>query len=133
MSRFNVPILTLLLSLFSTSCSETNPPETKTRETESPAPPEYPVPDDPALALGRGIWIENCETCHGPGKAGAPRFGDTAAWAKRVAKPLDELVKNAIQGFEGKAGYEMPAKGGNPDLTDQQVTSAVHYMVRHSK
>ena len=37
---------------------------------------------------------------------------------------LDTLVKHAIEGFTGKSGI-MPAKGGNPALTDEQVKATV--------
>ena len=50
----------------------------------------------------------------------------------RVAVGLDLLVKHAIEGYTGSAGV-MPAKGGNPALTDEQVKVAVEWMVAQSK
>ena len=66
--------------------------------------------------------------CHGAGIAGAPKFGDKAAWAERVAQGADTLHKHALGGYQGKAGF-MPPKGGRTDLTDQSVINAVDYMV----
>jgi cytochrome c5 len=60
--------------------------------------------------------------------AGAPKFADAAAWSARIDQGMDTLVKHAIEGFQGSAGY-MPAKGGNPALSDEQVRSAVQHMV----
>lgn len=66
--------------------------------------------------------------CHGAGVAGAPKVGDKAAWEPRVAQGKDTLYKHAIEGFSGQAGM-MPAKGGNPSLSDDQVKAAVDFLV----
>ena len=63
---------------------------------------------------------------------GAPKPGDKAAWAARIPQGLDVITKKSIAGFTGKAGM-MPAKGGNAALTDEQVGSAVAYMIDKSK
>lgn len=70
--------------------------------------------------------------CHEAGVAFAPKVGDAAAWAPRIAQGTETLNKHAIEGFQGKAGY-MPPKGGRTDLTDQSVINAVEYMVAQSK
>lgn len=81
---------------------------------------------------GKAIFGELCHACHEKGVAGAPIVGDKAAWAPRVAEGLDTLVKHAIDGFTGKTGI-MPAKGGNPALTDEQVKATVTWMVDQVK
>lgn len=58
---------------------------------------------------------------------GAPKPGDKAAWADRVAQGLDVMKQKSIDGFTGAAGM-MPAKGGNMDLTDEEVGGAVAWM-----
>jgi cytochrome c5 len=70
--------------------------------------------------------------CHGAGIAGAPKFGDKAAWAPRIAQGSDTLHTHALKGFQGKAGM-MPAKGGNAALADADVKAAVDYMVSKAK
>jgi cytochrome c5 len=45
---------------------------------------------------------------------------------------MDVLKNHAINGFQGSAGY-MPAKGGRVDLSDEEVASAVEYMVSESQ
>ena len=70
--------------------------------------------------------------CHGAGIAGAPRVGDTGAWVDRIGAGLDTLVAHAIDGFQGSQGM-MPAKGGNPSLSDEEVRAVVEYMVAESQ
>lgn len=81
---------------------------------------------------GKTIFGELCHTCHEKGVGGAPIVGDKVAWGPRVAQGLDTLVKHAIAGFTGKSGI-MPAKGGNPALTDEQVKATVTWMVDQVK
>ena len=73
---------------------------------------------------GRKIYDATCAVCHGAGVAGAPKFGDKAAWAPRLKTGIDALVASALN---GKAA--MPAKGGNVSLPDVDVKAAVDYMV----
>ena len=73
------------------------------------------------------MYGQVCKTCHEAGLAGAPKMGDKAAWAPRIAQGADTLYKHAIAGFTGKTGV-MPPRGGNPDLTDDEVERAVVYM-----
>lgn len=80
------------------------------------------------LALGKSTFQKTCFACHGMGVAGAPKAGDKAAWAPHVAKGKPTLYKHALNGFTGKKGV-MPAKGGNPALSDTQVKAAVDYML----
>lgn len=76
---------------------------------------------------GTLIYDRVCSACHLTGAGGAPA-PTAAAWAPRKAKGLDTLVANAINGFRGEAGL-MPAKGGRPDLSDEQVRVTVEYML----
>jgi len=81
---------------------------------------------------GDVVYNQVCAVCHGAGIAGAPKMGDKAAWAPRIAQGMDTLYKHAIGGFQGKAGV-MPAKGGRADLSDKSIDNAVDYMVAASK
>ncbi len=81
---------------------------------------------------GSVIYGNLCTGCHTAGVAGAPKL-DAAGIAARVAEQgLDMLITNAITGYTGSAGV-MPAKGGNPALTDDQVKATVEWMVAQSK
>ena len=86
----------------------------------------------PVKVNGQQVYQSACVACHGAGIAGAPKLGDASQWAKRIAKGLDTLYASAINGVQGSAGV-MPAKGGNPALSDAEVKAAVDYMVAQSK
>jgi cytochrome c5 len=81
---------------------------------------------------GKKVYDATCSVCHGAGIAGAPKLGDKAAWAPRIAQGADTLHTHAIKGFQGKAGM-MPAKGGNAGLKDEDVKAAVDYMAGKAK
>jgi cytochrome c5 len=81
---------------------------------------------------GEVVYNQACVACHGAGVAGAPKLGDKAAWAARIAQGADTLHTHALQGFQGKGGF-MPPKGGRTDLSDQSVINAVDYMVAGSQ
>ena len=71
-----------------------------------------------ALAIptdGLSLYEVACTTCHGQGIGGAPKSGDKAAWAPRLAQGTAILYKHALEGYQGKAGV-MPAKGGRADV-----------------
>lgn len=84
-----------------------------------------------ASAAGKTLYSSACVACHGAGVAGAPKFGDKAAWAPRIAQGNNVLYEHAIKGFQGKAGM-MPPKGGS-SAPDADVKSAVDYMVAAAK
>ena len=79
------------------------------------------------MLSGQQVYEQVCKVCHDAGLAGAPKFGDKAAWAARIASGEATLDLHAIAGYQGKAGV-MPAKGGNADLTDDEVRRAVVWM-----
>ena len=86
-------------------------------------------PEPVATALsGPQVYNSACLACHGAGIGGAPKLGDAAAWASRIAQGADVLNDHAINGYTGELGY-MPAKGGRVDLSDQEISDAVAYMV----
>lgn len=84
------------------------------------------------LEQGRKIYSGSCFACHAAGVAGAPKLGDAANWAPRIAQGMEVMAAHAINGFKGTSGY-MPAKGGASNLTDEEVTAAVAYMVSASR
>ncbi len=85
-----------------------------------------------AAVDGQKVYQTACIACHGAGVAGAPMVGNAAAWTDRIAVGNDSLYANAINGIVGSAGV-MPAKGGNPTLSDAEVKAAVDHMVSQSQ
>jgi cytochrome c5 len=79
------------------------------------------------LLAGDAVYTANCAACHATGAAGAPKLGDAAGWAARIAQGYDTLIKHAVEGIRA-----MPAKGGNPDLDDVEVARAVVYMANQA-
>ncbi|MEQ9010339.1 c-type cytochrome [Algiphilus sp.] len=69
-----------------------------------------------------------CGACHNAGTLNAPKMGDADEWQARLdEKGMDTLVSHAINGFN-----QMPARGGNSDLSDDNVRDAVEYMLEES-
>ncbi|MCX8099400.1 MAG: c-type cytochrome [Casimicrobiaceae bacterium] len=77
---------------------------------------------------GEEVYRLACAACHEAGVAGAPKTGDKAAWAARIAQGMAVLYKHSIEGFKG-----MPARGGNSSLSDEEVKAAVDYQVARSR
>ncbi len=99
----------------------------------APAEPAKAAPAETAAAPAAGgngekTYKAVCFMCHDAGLAGAPKFGDKAAWQPRIATGMDALYTSSLKGKNA-----MPAKGGNPALSDDDVKAAVDYMVSHSK
>ena len=76
---------------------------------------------------GEQVYETVCKTCHEAGLAGAPKFGDKAAWAPRIKSGVDALFASAIKGKNA-----MPPKGGNTNLADVEVQRAVVYMANRA-
>lgn len=105
---------------------------------KEPAAPSAPVvvaaaatpaaPDATELAKGKKVFDGTCKACHETGVAGAPKFGDKAAWAPRIKTGFEALYTSALKGKN-----TMPAKGGNAALTYADVKAAVDYMVSKAK
>lgn len=72
---------------------------------------------------GEQIYNEVCSSCHGSGALGSPKYKEAAAWGKRNAQGYDTLLTHALKGFN-----KMPARGGDPDLSDLEVARGVVYM-----
>ncbi|PWV64621.1 c-type cytochrome [Plasticicumulans acidivorans] len=82
------------------------------------------LPAEVDLARGKQTYSTVCIICHQAGVAGAPKFGNKEDWAPRLAQGFDVLVQHGLTGYKG-----MPAKGGNLQLPDADMISAIGYMV----
>jgi len=72
---------------------------------------------------GEEVYKAVCSMCHAAGLMNAPKFGDKAQWEPRIKQGYETLVSHATKGIR-----TMPAKGGNPSLSDAEVAGAVKYM-----
>ena len=94
-----------------------------------PAPAEAVVAAAPVAATtvaagaGEALYKQACSVCHVAGVAGAPKFGDKAAWAARVGTGVDGLTASVIKGKGA-----MPPKGGST-ASDADIMAAVSYML----
>ncbi|MGE0079780.1 MAG: cytochrome c5 family protein [Thiohalomonadaceae bacterium] len=100
--------------------------------TGAPMVAEAPaVPAAPAKASARSgeqVYNASCQACHATGAAGAPKLGDKAAWGPRIQQGMDTLVNHALNGFKA-----MPARGTCGNCSDQEIRSAVEFMLSKSK
>ena len=112
------------------------PAEPAAAPAPAPAPAENTAaaaPAAPAAApaaasnAGKDLYSTTCVACHGSGVAGAPKFGDKAAWAPFIAQGLDTMVQKATQGIGA-----MPPKGGST-ASDADFKAAIQYMVDNAK
>ncbi len=97
----------------------------------SAAAPAPSVTAAPAAPTGGGaapaLYTQSCAVCHAAGVAGAPKLGDKAAWAPRIAQGTDTLVASAIKGKGA-----MPPKGGT-NASEAELKEVVTYMVNAAK
>jgi cytochrome c5 len=82
-----------------------------------------------AYKTGTEVFEGACKACHGLGIGGAPKAGDKAAWAPRIAQGKATLYEHAIKGFDGKAELKMEPKGGATSVSDDLIKAAVDHMI----
>ncbi|NND65317.1 MAG: cytochrome c5 family protein [Gammaproteobacteria bacterium] len=107
--------------------TEPKPASKATVEKESP-PAVVASTSADSGASGKAVYDQACVACHGVGVAGAPKVGDAAAWSARLSKGKATLYSNSINGIN-----VMPAKGGQVNLSDDEVRFAVDYMIEQSQ
>lgn len=111
-------------------------PAAEAPKAAEPAPAaaaaEAPKAAETASIDGKSVYNKTCSMCHAAGVAGAPKPGDKENWAPRIAQGTETLYKHSIEGYTGNSGM-MPARGGNPKLTDDEMKAAVDFMVAQSK
>ncbi len=110
MTRLLLPIIVMMLF---TACSE-QPSEQATASSSSTQ----------AASKGEELYTKNCKVCHAQGINGAPILGNQKMWAPRASQDITTLVQHASEGF----GL-MPAKGGNTELTDDDLQLIIEFML----
>jgi cytochrome c5 len=143
-ASFLVPIIGIVLLVsFVTGAKNTEPAGSQAKAAEVIAERMRPVgqvwiageqPPAGAVAVaavaavkaektGEEVYKSACASCHTSGALNAPKLGDNAAWAKLIPEGHAGLTKQAIAGIR-----QMPARGGNPALTDIEMSRAVAYL-----
>jgi cytochrome c5 len=107
---------------------------------ESPAGEAAPAAADAAVAdaaaateaaapmTAEQIYQTNCLACHATGAAGAPKTGDAAAWEPRIAKGMDAMLSNAVNGLNA-----MPPKGLCMSCSEDDLRGVIEYIVGQSQ
>ena len=118
----------VLLMLLVVGCSEketTAPQEAAPAQAPTePLAADKPADTQAASVDGQKIYQKTCQACHLVGVAGAPKLGDKAAWAPRIAKGNDALLSSVKNGLNA-----MPPKGTCMSCSEDELRAAIVYMV----
>ena len=101
---------------------------------------------------GKQVVDQVCTSCHGSGKNGAPKIGDADVWDRLAARGIAGLTDSALRGIRNNRAHsgnpaqwrpnavqsqwrpgDMPARGGNPRLTDLEIERAISHMIEMSR
>jgi cytochrome c5 len=126
--------LLLLIAAQAVGEPQGKPPSTLPKKSGMPTVIESVTSDgrESMLAEGEAVYRRACARCHDKGISGAPKLGDLEAWKVRIPTGIDNLVRNAIEGYQGNQGVH-PPRGGDRTLSDAQIEAAVRYMVEQCK
>lgn len=114
MSRY-FPLILFLAA--AAACSPTD----NAKDPSGQIAPAAPAGDS---LSGQNVYNRVCAACHDDGLGGAPAVGDREAWAGRSSFWVAVLEEHAKKGYLG-----MPARGGDPALSDREVAAAADYML----
>ncbi|HEY8904577.1 MAG TPA: c-type cytochrome [Rhodoferax sp.] len=128
MNKPTLLLATLSIALL-TACGQNDSAAPALTSTPVAAPAPAPVVEN---TVGKSVFGRVCSMCHAVGAGGAPKPGDKADWGPRIAQGNDVLYKHALEGFQGTKG-QMPARGANAALTDDEVKAAVNYMADQAR
>lgn len=109
-----------------TAAADTKPADTQA--ADAPTATETAAADDSKVdPAGIKLYDTVCFACHAAGIAGAPKFGDQAAWKPYIESGMDTMVQKAIHGVGA-----MPPRGGS-QASDDEIRAAVQHMVNSAK
>jgi cytochrome c5 len=97
-------------------------------EPTNPSSPSATAPAQPFAnasisEIGKQRWARTCAMCHVRGEGGAPKIGDTSAWAARLAQGEDVVLQHAIDGFNN-----MPPLGYCMDCEREDLRAYIRFM-----
>ncbi len=111
------PFIVLLLTVGLYGCGESAPPSSTADSTGTGV-------EEVAEVDGAKIYGQFCFSCHGPGLNGAPKLGDSEAWAPRLAKGVELMLKTTIEGIPPA----MPPRGLCMACSDEELRAAIVHM-----
>jgi len=84
--------------------------------------------DQSVVNAGRAVYSQTCTACHGADGTGAlPGVPDFAEASGALAKTDEALITSITNGVSGTM-LAMPAKGGNPALTTEDIRAVIAYL-----
>ena len=101
-------------------CGKNEPANSSSPSATAPA---QPFANASISGIGKQRWAHTCAMCHVRGEGGAPKIGDTAAWATRLAQGEDVVLQHAIEGFNN-----MPPLGYCMDCEREDLRAYIHFM-----
>jgi cytochrome c5 len=117
------------LGFLALACSQAEDPPASTGSATSTVAAVEEGTAAKAVHPGEKTYQNYCFSCHTPGLSGAPKTGDTEAWAPRIAKGADLLLATTIEGIPPA----MPPRGMCFDCSDEDLAAAIDYMVQKSQ
>ncbi|MEY2687171.1 MAG: hypothetical protein RL375_1369 [Pseudomonadota bacterium] len=127
-AAFIVPVIAIVLLVKNVGTDARAGAGTEAMSTEAIAQRIQPVGrvqiklEGGPLRSGEEVFKAQCGACHSAGLAGAPKFGDAAAWAPRIKSSYDALLTSALKGKNA-----MSPQGGG-EFNDLEIGRAVVYM-----
>lgn len=100
---------------------------------EEPAEEAVAAPAGDATA-GEGKFVATCSACHGSDAKGLPNLGKDMTISEFIKGSTDaELlafikVGRSVSDPANTTGVDMPPKGGNPALSDQDLADIIAYI-----
>ena len=125
-----VLILSMLVACGGGGTEAPAPAPAQPAATQPPAAPAMPAGD---AAKGKEAFA-TCAGCHGPDAKGLPGLGKDMTTSTFIKGQTDEQLMAFIKTGRpasdpaNTTGVDMPPKGGNPAMTDQQIMDVIAYM-----
>ena len=110
------------------ACGQSQGENPAAKRPETQAAQAAALPQPASLADGERVYRQSCFACHDTGAAGAPKRGDQAAWAPRIATGSAAMLKSVINGKNA-----MPPRAGDASLSDDELKAALEYLVGKAK
>jgi disulfide bond formation protein DsbB len=132
MFRLFVLLLVGMLALSACGGGESETDEPTTEEENGEEPEEGAVAGD--AAAGETLFAGTCVSCHGVDAKGLPGLGKDMTTSEFIASQTDQQLIDFIKVGRptgdpaNTTGVDMPPKGGNPALDDQDIADIVAYI-----